>query len=557
MKNSKIFYRFLLGIIVGIISYQVTFCQPFNVWGSRYNGPANLQDSAIGITAVNGNVFVTGWSLSNASTRDIVTIRYNYAAGDSAWVNRYSVSNGISTPTAIVADNNFVYVTGWTLPSGSNRVVVTIKYNISNGVPVWVKTYSNPSNGGSYGLGIAVDLSGNVYVSGLSDLGGANNVKFACLKYDASGNMVSGFPVFYTGSLSTSYDRADYIKLDASGNIYLAGIAGINTGNEDYMTLKLNSSGIVQWAKRYNGTANSTDVPTGLVLNSGGTAVFVTGFSNRTGANYDYVTIKYGTTIGDSLAAAIFNGSANAADQPVGIAIDPSNNIYVTGSSQNSSGTYDYATLKYDGATLGLLWGPKIYHSANGNSLARAIVYDSAGFVYVTGSSVGSGTGYDFATVRYMASNGTQQWIKTENGPASGNDYVSGIVSTGPFNVYVTGSMNFGAPTGLDFYTIRYTENLGIQPIGGEVPKKFSLSQNYPNPFNPSTSIKFDIPNSTQVKLVVYNVLGSEVSKLVDDYLVTGSYEVKWDASNVTSGIYFYKLFTDKFTETKKMMLVK
>jgi len=88
-------------------------------------------------------------------------------------------------------------------------------------------------------------------------------------------------------------------------------------------------------------------------------------------------------------------------------------------------------------------------------------------------------------------------------------------------------------------------------------PLVFKLDQNYPNPFNPSTTISYQLPTSGQVTLKVYNILGDEVASLINEEKPAGSYEVKFDASQLSSGIYFYKLQTGSFIETKKMMLLK
>jgi photosystem II stability/assembly factor-like uncharacterized protein len=100
-----------------------------------------------------------------------------------------------------------------------------------------------------------------------------------------------------------------------------------------------------------------------------------------------------------------------------------------------------------------------------------------------------------------------------------------------------------------------------VNSISNVIPEYFSLSQNYPNPFNPSTKIKFDIPvvngRDRSVKLLIYDILGREVSTLVNEQLKPGTYEVDWDGSNYASGIYFYSLETSEFTETKKMILMK
>ncbi len=110
---------------------------------------------------------------------------------------------------------------------------------------------------------------------------------------------------------------------------------------------------------------------------------------------------------------------------------------------------------------------------------------------------------------------------------------------------------------------------IGIQKPGTEIPEQFVLYQNYPNPFNPTTKIKFDIPLSRGVsegrgvftKLVIYDILGREITTIVNEQLQPGTYEVEWDASNYPSGVYFYKLIvTDASTPlsiSKKMVLLK
>lgn len=114
---------------------------------------------------------------------------------------------------------------------------------------------------------------------------------------------------------------------------------------------------------------------------------------------------------------------------------------------------------------------------------------------------------------------------------------------------------------------IYYRRNLssnyvGINYINKQIPINFSLSQNYPNPFNPQTKIKFDVPPTVRgqmsnLKLVIYDLLGREVATLVNEELKPGTYEADWDGSNFSSGVYFYKIITNDFTETRKMVLMK
>jgi hypothetical protein len=99
--------------------------------------------------------------------------------------------------------------------------------------------------------------------------------------------------------------------------------------------------------------------------------------------------------------------------------------------------------------------------------------------------------------------------------------------------------------------------SIGIQNISTEIPAVFSLKQNYPNPFNPSTNVKFSIVKAGDVKVVVYDVRGREVQTLVNERLQAGTYEVTFDGSMLNSGVYFYKLTANGFTDTKRMLLIK
>jgi hypothetical protein len=107
------------------------------------------------------------------------------------------------------------------------------------------------------------------------------------------------------------------------------------------------------------------------------------------------------------------------------------------------------------------------------------------------------------------------------------------------------------------YYKRNPTGNVGIQNINTEIPKEYKLMQNYPNPFNPSTVISFQLLVVGQVSLKVYDILGKEIATLVNETLQPGTYEVTFDGSNFSSGIYFYKLSTTEFSDTKRLVLLK
>ena len=115
----------------------------------------------------------------------------------------------------------------------------------------------------------------------------------------------------------------------------------------------------------------------------------------------------------------------------------------------------------------------------------------------------------------------------------------------------------FNSPKGCIMKTTNGGVVTGFTQTNSEIPDKFSLSQNYPNPFNPSTVISYQLPVAGFTTLKIYDALGSEVKTLVNEKQNAGNYSVTFDGSNLPSGIYFYKLVTEKFSETKKMVLVK
>jgi len=98
---------------------------------------------------------------------------------------------------------------------------------------------------------------------------------------------------------------------------------------------------------------------------------------------------------------------------------------------------------------------------------------------------------------------------------------------------------------------------IGITNISNEIPEKYSLSQNYPNPFNPVTNVEFGISKSGYVSLKIFDMLGKEIAILVNANLTPGNYNYNFDASKISSGVYFYRLVTKDFSETKKMNLIK
>jgi hypothetical protein len=151
----------------------------------------------------------------------------------------------------------------------------------------------------------------------------------------------------------------------------------------------------------------------------------------------------------------------------------------------------------------------------------------------------------------------TNTWSSLGTGSSNGvNNQVYALAVVGN-EVFVGGEFTLAGGIASTFIARWNSGTSRVEQLSPTAPKTFLLEQNYPNPFNPSTTIRYQLPVASEVKLEVYDVLGKKIATVVNERQSAGSYQVVWNASGLSSGTYFYRLQAGTFVETKKMIMVK
>lgn len=546
------------------------------------------------------------------------------------WVKTFKyVNNGIKDgedkafAMTVDSDGNII-VTGIAHGWKSGTDICTIKYE-PNGDTMWVRVFGGIDLSEDKAYAITVDDLDNIYITGHTT-GDNNYSDIIVLKYSSSGTLVW----FQTYGSRNGDDMGNVIVADNSNNVYVGGFTTGEATGSDYIVLKYNSTGVLQWSNTYTGTGNSTDIVTAIDVNKTGTDsedyVAVTGCSRtgQTEATEDVVTIAYKRLDGQVLWTKVFNGgTGNVQDKAYAITVDTDNAIYVTGTSKRTA-TNDIFIIKYD--YNGTLKWSKFY-DGNYDDVPSSILATSNNNLLVCGYTMNSpqSGSEDFVTLNYHTNNGNIKWQKTLNGRGKNTDAaIDMVVSKNSQSIYVTGYSKAGSSSprydiltakyriangdlqdSTTFNTSGYDDNnvnsiaidkdgniyiSGFSVINTALTRatsvcvnsymltmkyssslnkhhgkhtdeitstKFRLGQNFPNPFNPVTIINFSLPEVSYVTLRIYDITGREVFELVNGSLEAGDHTVHFDGSNLSSGVYLYKLKANGVKDIKRMILLK
>jgi hypothetical protein len=439
---------FLIGIMGGPVSAQMKI-----EWGSEYAGPGNGEDYATDVAVDGaGNVYVTGNSVEGRNV--FATIKYD-GHGNEVWVAHYAEPAGFENyAKALAVDSSGnVYVTGTSGNSTLAMDFATIKYN-PNGTELWVARYRPSGSTGWYpgSTLIAVDASGNVYVTG-GCYKEAYHSNYTTIKYDTNGNLL--WVATYNSPDNMSGSPKAF-AVDSSGSVY---VTGESEGFCD--TVKYDSNGNRLWVARYSTPESTYFQSAALAVDAFGD-VYIAGTVGFD-SSADFLTVKYDAN-GNQLWAARYNGPRNSTDRAGAIALDAAGNVYVSGDSTGIGTANDYATVKYD-TNGNQLWVAR-YEGIDFDYFCDLAV-DSAGNVYVTGNSRGTRepnhfTAQSCLTIKYDT-DGSELWVVRSNNPTPAWPASLAVDASG--NVYVTGYTWRDHETA-DYFTMKLAPTDGIGDTG-------------------------------------------------------------------------------------------
>jgi hypothetical protein len=260
-------------------------------WAGRYNGAGNSTDEAYSLAVdVQGNVYTTGTSTGAGTGLDFATVKYD-SLGNEEWAVTFNTTGDMDEfgTTLAIDDCGNVYITGgtWKFMQGIPSDYLTIKYD-SNGDTVWTRRYNGPGSDDDTPEEIVYDGKGNLYITGDSWGGSGTRTDFCTIKYDTLGNEL--WVERYDGPVHQN-DQTRAIAVDIRGNVYVTGVSR-GSVDDDYASVVYDSLGTEITAQRYDGPGTWADAAQDIVADHNGN-FYITGFSGGLNSTYDFCTIKY------------------------------------------------------------------------------------------------------------------------------------------------------------------------------------------------------------------------------------------------------------------------
>jgi hypothetical protein len=537
-----------------------------NTWSSLGTGSSNGVSGgssfpAVYALAVVGNEMVVGGFFTSAGG-----VSANYVAHFNTQTNTWSSlgmfsSNGVNDRVfALAVVGNEVVVGGFFTSAGGVSANRVARFNTQTNT--WSSLGTGSQNGVSVGGVAALAVVGNeVFVGGeFTSAGGvsANNVARFNTQTNTwsslgtgSSNGVSGIGLVYVYALAVVGNEVVVGgEFTSAGGVSANNVARFNAQTNTWSSLGTGSS---------NGVSGGSSFPAVYALAVVGNEVFVGGFFTSAGGVSANGVARFNTQT--NTWSSLGTGSSNGVNDRVYALAVVGNEVFVGGSFTEAGGVSANRVARFNTQTN--TWSRLGTGSSNGVSggifsavYALAVVGNE---VFVGGSFTEAGGVSANRVARFNTL--TNTWSSLGTGSSNGVSgiglvYVYALAVVGN-EVVVGGEFTLAGGIASTFIARWNSGTSRVEQLSPTAPKTFLLEQNYPNPFNPSTTIRYQLPVASEVKLEVYDVLGKKIATLVNERQSAGSYQVVWNASGLSSGTYFYRLQAGTFVETKKMIMVK
>jgi outer membrane protein assembly factor BamB len=421
------------------------------LWVSRFNSQTDGYDAANGlaISPDGATLFVTGEIARPGSESDYGTVAYDAATGDALWTRRYDSGDGgkdIGAHIAVAPQGDKVFVTGFAQVVDGDQV--TVAYDATGGAQLWVGVFDSGST--DYASDIAVSPDGSrVFVTGGTFGGHGTGEDYATVAFDAqTGDRL--WARRYAGPKPNGFDIPASVGVSPDGGmVFVTGFSASARTGADYATLAYDAvTGNRVWLHRFNDPNNGADVARDLGVSPDGTTLFVTGQSESKAT-----TVAIDAATGERLWVSRNQEGFDAFS--LGVSPDGAR-VFVTGQSSPFDLSSDYATVAYNAGSGAQLWASSYAGPSDDDKATLLVVSPDGTKVIVTGESDGSPDSDDYATVAYDATTGGQLWVGRYNGPGNSDDRAHDLaISPDGTTVFMTGESR-GSGTDFDFATIAY-----------------------------------------------------------------------------------------------------
>lgn len=453
-------------LILSLLSFSLcSFGQLGESWSSFWDGKGHYQDRTNDIVIDNiGNTYVLGTSIANYAERNVVLIKYD-PNGQKLWETQWDSPTHEDDQGQFLEINNageLIVVGSTSSYSGSfyNGILV-LKFDTTGNL-IWESVYQG-INDHNNATDVVLDNADNIYISGDSEEGTSGNRDYIALKYNSAGSLQ--WDAFYNGSLN-SVDYGNGITVSNSGEVYVVGTSRETGSTIDFTAVKFSASGTFQWSHIENGPDNDWDHGKDITIDPLG-YVYATGYTEGGGSN-NTTTLKLDPNNGNIIWRNVQTSSSS--DAGLQIEYSPTDSSLVIGGYQ--SGQYgDFSTLKLD--TAGNYMWRTNYSSGNTRDIFWDMCLDSLGYIYMGGRSSipGNVFEYDVKLIRYDK-DGLEKWVYTYDGGY--NDLGSTPASPNNGEILI----------GLTSDKIDYDENIQIiklDTLGAEVWNQLHEGDAYAN----------------------------------------------------------------------------